>query len=271
MNDNTETEPAAAEPARKKTALLDVRINRPGNFDILVLLLLLAASYTVSRQDEKIVYALRDFWLSDTTFRRSLTVLGKGEIAFFFVLALCWITGNRRFLWRYAWSGAAAGLIVTVMKLIISRERPRGSDLDSFPSGHTQVAFVFATVAAAEFPKFAVPAFAAAAAIGLFRVTTEAHYPSDVFAGAAIGFFVARTVVRNVETVPRWLYRLTRRTSTGLAGMAAFVIYTIYSGEKTLLAAAVILPLAMIAVAYRDRKSLKRFFRYRLLRKNRWN
>ncbi len=261
MTNNPETEPADPQPVQWKIPLLNVSLNRPGYADTLILILLLAASYTVSRWDVNIVNALRDLRVDDTTFRRSLTVVGKAEIAFLFVIMLCWITGNRRFLWRYAWSGAIAGLVVTVMKLAIARERPRASDFDSFPSGHSQVAFVFAVIVAAEFPKFAVPAFAAAIGIGLFRITSEAHFPSDVFAGAAIGFFVARMVVRNVDTVPRWLYRLTRRTGAGLAGAAAFVIYIAYTGKDALLAAAVIVPIAAAAVAYRDRKSLKRFFR----------
>lgn len=58
----------------------------------------------------------------------------------------------------------------------------------SFPSGDTAVAFAVATTLSSSLGRLWAPAFfAAAGAIGLFRVTGLAHYPSDVMAGALIG------------------------------------------------------------------------------------
>jgi membrane-associated phospholipid phosphatase len=66
----------------------------------------------------------------------------------------------------------------------------------SFPSGHTISAFAVATVIAERYQKrhWWVPllAYGAASVIGFSRVTTQAHFPSDVFLGAALGYGVAR-------------------------------------------------------------------------------
>ncbi|HEY3868915.1 MAG TPA: phosphatase PAP2 family protein [Actinocrinis sp.] len=57
----------------------------------------------------------------------------------------------------------------------------------SFPSGHTASAAAFATGVALEHPRLAIPVAVVAAGVGLSRVVTGVHYPSDVVAGAAIG------------------------------------------------------------------------------------
>jgi membrane-associated phospholipid phosphatase len=66
----------------------------------------------------------------------------------------------------------------------------------SFPSGHAISAFAVATVIASRYGKRHrwVPflAYGTAAVIGFSRVTTQAHFPSDVFLGAALGFAVAQ-------------------------------------------------------------------------------
>lgn len=63
----------------------------------------------------------------------------------------------------------------------------------SFPSGHAAAAFSIATVFAHRYRRHRwVPwvAYGAAGAIGFSRVTTQAHFPSDVFLGAALGFTI---------------------------------------------------------------------------------
>jgi membrane-associated phospholipid phosphatase len=64
----------------------------------------------------------------------------------------------------------------------------------SFPSGHAAAAFSIATVFAHRYRRHRwVPwvAYGAAGAISFSRVTTQAHFPSDVFLGAALGFTIA--------------------------------------------------------------------------------
>lgn len=68
----------------------------------------------------------------------------------------------------------------------------------SFPSGHTILAFSVATVIAHRYRDHRwVPwvAYGAATLVGFSRLTQQAHFPSDVFAGAALGYFISRDVV----------------------------------------------------------------------------
>ena len=70
----------------------------------------------------------------------------------------------------------------------------------SFPSGHTTAAFAAATVFAQEYKdRLWVPilSYSAASLIGLSRITENAHWASDVFAGAALGYVTGLQVVRN--------------------------------------------------------------------------
>jgi membrane-associated phospholipid phosphatase len=65
----------------------------------------------------------------------------------------------------------------------------------SFPSGHAMMAFSVAEVFAQRYCQHKwVPyvAYTLATAISFSRVTTGAHFPSDVFFGAAAGFAIAR-------------------------------------------------------------------------------
>ena len=77
----------------------------------------------------------------------------------------------------------------------------RGSVLgtySSFPSGHTIVAFSIATVFAERYRKHRwVPwvSYGLAGLVGFSRVSLQAHFPSDVFVGAALGYFISRDVV----------------------------------------------------------------------------
>jgi membrane-associated PAP2 superfamily phosphatase len=68
----------------------------------------------------------------------------------------------------------------------------------SFPSGHAAGVFSVATVVASRYRNHKwVPwlAYAFATAISCSRVTTLAHFPSDVFLGAAIGYTVTKYAV----------------------------------------------------------------------------
>jgi len=65
----------------------------------------------------------------------------------------------------------------------------------SFPSGHAAAAFSIAAVFAHRYRQHRwVPwvAYGMASAIGFSRVTTQAHFPSDVFLGAALGYTITK-------------------------------------------------------------------------------
>jgi len=64
-----------------------------------------------------------------------------------------------------------------------------------FPSGHTAAAFAVATVFAERYGRFRHLAFGLAGIIGLSRLIARAHFPSDVFFGAALGYSISHFVV----------------------------------------------------------------------------
>ena len=102
----------------------------------------------------------------------------------------------------------ASGIITPTLKFVIGRERPSesvsstsfhpfsGSD-NSFPSGHATQAFAVASVISAHSDQVwvSVAAYTVAGLVGFARIYHNAHWTSDVTAGALIGTFVGRGVV----------------------------------------------------------------------------
>ena len=98
-----------------------------------------------------------------------------------------------------------SGLIVTPLKYITGRSRPReGHGPDdwfgsghSFPSGHATQAFTVATVISRHYPSpwVRITTYGLATSVALARINNDAHWGSDVLAGAAIGTFVGNVVV----------------------------------------------------------------------------
>lgn len=88
-----------------------------------------------------------------------------------------------------------AGTVKT-MKDSFHSSRPDGSDVHSFPSGHTAFAFMGATMLAFELNDvsawYTVGAYAMATGIALERAIDNHHYPTDIAAGAGIGIFTAQ-------------------------------------------------------------------------------
>lgn len=68
----------------------------------------------------------------------------------------------------------------------------------SFPSGHAASAFAVATVVASRYREHRwIPwvAYGAAALIAMSRLPDQAHFPSDIFIGAALGYGIGHLVV----------------------------------------------------------------------------
>lgn len=112
------------------------------------------------------------------------------------------------------------GVYTSIFKATFHRERPDGTNAQSFPSGHTSSAFALATVAEKHYGwKVGVPSYLAASAIGFSRISNTRHYLSDVLAGATLGVITARTVVRqNGEPVVGRQRRFTLGPMTDASG-----------------------------------------------------
>lgn len=115
---------------------------------------------------------------------------------------------------RMVVSEAAAVLAVGTLKRVVRRPRPYvgqadvslrshrfdravlGHDGYGFPSGHATIAFAAATSLSLDYPAWyvVVPAHLWAGSLALSRIWHGAHYPSDVLAGAVLGFVVAGAV-----------------------------------------------------------------------------
>jgi len=119
-----------------------------------------------------------------------------------------------------------AGAITGVTKMIAGRARPykdtanslnfgflrgfKGSEYQSFPSGHTTAAFAFASIVSAEtahwWPNSKWPIgavmYGGAALTGVSRIYNEFHWASDVVAGAAIGTLTGIKVYRYTHSHP---------------------------------------------------------------------
>ncbi|MDB5173547.1 MAG: phosphoesterase PA-phosphatase related protein [Phycisphaerales bacterium] len=114
-----------------------------------------------------------------------------------------------------ALSGVAVGAAYSLIKWTAGRHRPvkgitpfvfepfpKGiiglfkEDALCFPSGHASLAFATAASLAVLLPRWRWAFFAFAAAVGVERVLENAHYVSDVVAGAGIGALLGWLITR---------------------------------------------------------------------------
>ena len=138
-----------------------------------------------------------------------LTYLGSHFAVVLFII-LSWILTKRRRVLRYLLllyaiqSGVLYGL-----KFLIYRTRPffilemasklskgPGEILDpSFPSGHACYSFMMATLLASWFPRYRVIFFIIAGFIGWTRIYLGLHFPTDVIAGALLGYGITKLLL----------------------------------------------------------------------------
>lgn len=82
------------------------------------------------------------------------------------------------------------------LKNAVHAERPNLSDNHSFPSGHTAFAFMGAEILRSEYwdasPWIGIAGYAVAIGTGYLRMHNNAHYLTDIMAGAGIGIAAAR-------------------------------------------------------------------------------
>jgi undecaprenyl-diphosphatase len=125
--------------------------------------------------------------------------------------------GFKRSEWRQAgWDTLGAHVVVggltQIPKHLIGRPRPRlthqdpfqfgpslTGGLDAFPSGHTSATFAVVTVLAKYFPRWSGVGYGLALFVGISRVGRESHFPTDVLAGAFLGYILGYIWSRSLK------------------------------------------------------------------------
>lgn len=86
--------------------------------------------------------------------------------------------------------------ITFVTKRSLQRTRPDESNNRSFPSGHTSNNFAIASVLDKRYgAKLGIPAYLWASYVGISRIESQKHFPTDVIAGAVLGTIIGRSFV----------------------------------------------------------------------------
>jgi len=184
---------------------------------IVIMSLSLTALLSYNLWDISLAYYCKG--LSQSILNIAETVTIAGESKWYYILFIPAYLILRFVFKNQSWSRkilfllvsiSASGLINLLIKWLAGRHRPvdffnKGLfgfdyfgglvyETTSFPSGHAVTAFTLATAVAVLFPRLRIPAFAAAAAIGISRIMLTSHYLSDVLIGAACGILYALTV-----------------------------------------------------------------------------
>jgi undecaprenyl-diphosphatase len=138
------------------------------------------------------------------------TIIGIRGAIWLAAGAVAWVTTptKRMAVFRLFLSVIVASLVTdAVMKPLVGRARPFVDhpeyrdlgvrpDSASFPSGHAATAAAGALALTRIWPALAVvvPVWILAGVIAISRIALGVHFPSDVIAGFAIGYVVARFV-----------------------------------------------------------------------------
>jgi len=98
--------------------------------------------------------------------------------------------------------------LVYPLKSITHIERPNHADFKSFPSGHTAEAFVAASIIHKEYKHKShwpgIAAYTVATSVGFFRMLNNAHWWSDVWAGAGIGILSVHLAYLTHKNKYKW-------------------------------------------------------------------
>ncbi len=131
-----------------------------------------------------------------------------------YALNVCGVKGKNNVRDRtmlYALSTIISTGFVKPLKYSIKSTRPDGSGNNSFPSGHTTIAFASAEFLRQEYkhvsPWYGIAGYAVAATAGSLRVYNNKHWVSDVVAGAGFGILSTKLAYWIYPTIKKKLFR----------------------------------------------------------------
>jgi len=170
----------------------------------------------------------------------NVTILGDGLVCA--VLFLPWIRRHPERVWGGILGALAMFLILRLFKGTWSLPRPPavlpqetltvigpGLRRGSFPSGHTATAFLFVGIWALSSRSRVVSLgiLLPGIVVGISRMAVGVHWPSDVLAGAALGWTTAWLGLRWAAQMPWGMGWIGRRVTGALLLISALVLLLI--------------------------------------------
>ena len=167
------------------------------------------------------------------SFIRLVSETGTGVVLGAIALLAFATLRNRRSATRLALSLLTATIAVTILKNLISRQRPGSSGLDSFPSGHSASACAVAGALFIHLRKWGAPFLAAAGLVCFSRIFRNSHYLSDVLTGAGIGLMCAGGAGLVLKKAPAFVRMRGVRIAAGILAFG-FAATPWVKGKNTL-------------------------------------
>ncbi|MFC1785724.1 phosphatase PAP2 family protein [Candidatus Neomarinimicrobiota bacterium] len=110
---------------------------------------------------------------------------------------------NREMLEKLEFAASALvanGVTTVILKQLIGRERPNGSNNYAMPSGHTSHSFAVAVIANELYGrKIGTVAYLIAGLVAVSRINDNEHYLSDVIVGAGLGTIIGRGFAKTYQ------------------------------------------------------------------------
>jgi len=141
----------------------------------------------------------------------AVSTAARGGLLWLCAAAVLTWRGHARLAVRGVLAGGCGMAVSHALAPLVGRRRPRARDLParralperpssaSFPSKHATTAAAFATAVALERPSSGLWAMPLAAIVCYSRPRTRAHWPSDVYGGAALGVLIAVALRRSLR------------------------------------------------------------------------